>query len=122
MFNYAMSVVVTGQLILLVFIAVLHLEPDMEDLNAIVIPRIQAYWEDFAYALRYKIHTVTAIQEKYREDPKKCCKGLLLDWLTTANGKSPKTWNTLLDALRKVNELTSVTREIEEELSKLKYT
>ena len=62
---------------------------------------------------------VRAIQEKYRDDPRKCCKGLLEDWLTTKNGTSPKTWNTLLGALRKVNELTSVTHEIEEELSKL---
>ena len=80
MFSNATSAVVTGQLILLVFTAILHLEPEMKDLNTIVIPKIQAYWEDFAYALRYKIHTVQAIQEKYHEDPKKCCKGLLLDW------------------------------------------
>ena len=91
----------------------------MGDLNGIVIPRIQAEWEDVAYALRYEIHMVRAIQEKYRGDPRRCCKGLLEDWLTTKNGTSPKAWNTLLDALRKVNELTSVTREIEEELSKL---
>ena len=91
----------------------------MGDLNEIVIPRIQAEWEDVAYALRYEIHMVRAIQEKHREDPKRCCKGLLEDWLTTKNGTPPKTWNTLLSALRKVNELTSVTREIEEELSKL---
>ena len=91
----------------------------MGDLNEIVVPRIQAEWEDVAYALRYEIHMVRAVQERYREDPRKCCRGLLEDWLTTKNGTSPKTWNTLLGVLRKVNELTSVTHEIEEELSKL---
>ena len=101
------------------FICFLDSNPEMGDLNEIVIPKIQAEWEDVAYALRYEIHMVKTIQEKYREDPTKCCKGLLKDWLTTKNGTSPKTWNTLLDALRKVNVLTSVTREIEEELSKL---
>ena len=53
------------------------------------------------------------------EDPRKCCEELLEDWLITNNGTSPKTWITLLGALRNVNELTSVTREIEEDLRKL---
>ena len=91
----------------------------MYDLNEFVIPKIQAEWEDVAYALRYKIHAVRAIEVKHREDPKKCCKELLKDWLTTENGRSPKTWSTLLYALRKVNELASVTREIEKDLNKL---
>ena len=88
-------------------------------LNQFVIPKIQVEWEDVAYALYYEIYMVEAIKMKYREDPRKCCRGFLQDWLTTKNGKPPKTWNTLLDALRKVNELASVTREIEKDLSKL---
>ena len=55
----------------------------MGDLNEIVVPRIQAEWEDVAYALCYEIHMVRAVQERYREDPRKCCRGLLEDWLTT---------------------------------------
>ena len=96
-------------------------EPEMYDLNEFVIPKIQAEWEDVAFALRYKIHTVKAIKEKHREDPRKCCSGLLQDWLTTENGKSPKTWSTLLDALRNVDTIASVSDEIVKELSKLKY-
>ena len=91
----------------------------MGDLNKIVIPRIEAEWEDVAFALRYKIAAVKSIKDKNREDPKKCCRGLLQDWLTSDNGISPKTWSTLLNALKQVNELTSATQEIEEELSKL---
>ena len=91
----------------------------MYDLNEFVIPKIQADWADVAYALCYKIHAVRAIEVKHHEDPKKCCKELLKDWLTTKNGMSPKTWSTLLYALGKVNELASVTREIEKDLSNL---
>ena len=93
--------------------------PKMFQLNEFVIPKIQAEWRDVAHALHYEIYDIKNIQEKHREDPKKCCKNLLEDWLTTGNGESPKTWSTLLDALRKVNELTSVTNEIEKDLSKL---
>ena len=91
----------------------------MCDLNEFVIPKIQAEWEDVAFALRYKNHAVRTIKVKHREDPRKCCREVLQDWLTAKNGRSPKTWSTLLDALRKVNELASVTREIEKVLSKL---
>jgi len=28
-----------------------HTEPEMHDLNTIVIPKIQAYWQDVAFAL-----------------------------------------------------------------------
>ena len=113
-----MSVVVTVQLCNFA-LAFLDLEPEMDDLNTIVIPRIQAEWKNVAYALRYKIQTVRAIQQKCHVDPKRCCEELLEDWLITQNGTSPKTWNTLLGALRKVNDVTSVTREIEEDLRKL---
>ena len=95
------------------------MEPEIYDLNEFVIPKIQAEWEDIAFALCYKIHAVKAIKVKHREDPRKCCRELLQDWLTTENGRSPKTWSTLLSALRKVNELASVTCEIEKDLSKL---
>ena len=84
-----------------------------------VIPKIQAVWDDVAFALKYEFHTVRAIQEKHHEDPKKCCKWLLGDWLTTGNGKSPKTWSTLLDALRGLDDLTSVIHEIEEDYNNL---
>ena len=93
-------------------------EPEMGDLNKIVIPRIQAEWENVAFALRYKIAMVKTIREKHREDPKKCCSGFLQDWLTSKNGNSPKTWRTLLNALKEVDELTSAVQEIEEELNK----
>jgi len=90
----------------------------MGDLNEIVIPRIQAEWENVAFALRYKIAMVKTIREKYHEDPRKCCSGLLQDWLTSGNGNSPKTWRTLLNALKRMNELTSAVEEIETELGK----
>ena len=97
----------------------LYLEPQMDDLNKIVIPKISAEWEDVAYALHYKIPIVKLIQNKHNNNPKKCCKELLTDWLITNNGSKPKLWSTLLDELKKVDELAASREEIIEELVKM---
>ena len=95
-----------------------YLEPEMADINKIVIPRIQAEWEDVAYALCYKITEVQDIRAKYKNS-KKCCQILFEDWLSTDNGAGPKTWSTLLDKLSKVKDLIAARNEIMNELEKL---
>ena len=96
-----------------------YLEPEMADINAIVIPHIQSEWEDVAYALRYKIATVNNIKAKNKDNPKKCCKELFIDWLSTDHGVGPKTWSTLIKELKKIEELAAATSEILNELGKL---
>ena len=88
----------------------------MRVLNKIVIPRVSAEWEDIAYELEYEISTVRNIRNKHKENPKKCCKELFEDWLTTDNGAKPKIWQTLLDKLKEIEELSSVTENITERL------
>ena len=94
------------------------LEPEMAVINKIVIPRIKAEWEDVAYALHYKITMVNAIKTKHNEDPKKCCRDLLIDWLSTDHGVAPKTWSTLIEKLKEVEDLAAATQEIINEFSK----
>jgi len=91
-----------------------YIEPEMCDLNRIVVPMIEAYWREVAFALRYKNHTVYSIQTKHSGDQKKCCKHLLEDWLTTNHGQNagPKTWSTLLKALKEIEDLTAAREEI----------
>ena len=93
-------------------------EPKMGNINKIVVPRIQAEWEDVAYALSYEISTVNGIRAS-GEDPKKCCKRLFIDWLSTDHGVTPKTWSTLIEKLKEVDELATATNEIITELEKL---
>ena len=93
-------------------------EPKMGNINKIVVPRIQAEWEDVAYALSYEISTVNGIGAS-SEDPKKCCKKLLKDWLSTDHGVAPKTWSTLIEKLKEIEELAAATNEIIIELKKL---
>ena len=94
----------------------------MGDINKIVIPKIQAEWEDVAYALHYEIPTVNAIKATCNDNPKKCCKELFKDWLSTDHGASPKTWSTLLDKLEEVKDLATARGEIMEELKKLTHS
>ena len=91
----------------------LSIEPEMFDLNQIVISRIMNEWEYVAEALRYDIPTIQAIKNKERENPKICCREFFKDWLTTKNGAraGPKVWSTLLDALKAVDEISTDTTE-----------
>ena len=92
------------------------LEPEMCDLNEIVVPKVSTKWEDIAYQLHYEIPIVDEINTKHKEDPKRCCKELFKDWLTTSNGVEPKIWQTLLDKLKKMKDLYAITKDITEEL------
>ena len=93
----------------------------MHHLNKIVVPVVAAEWEDIAYALEYKIPAVKLIEKKHKEDPKKCCKELFKDWLSTDNGVKPKTWQTLIDTLKEVDKLDAVTKDITENLNQMTY-
>ena len=88
----------------------------MGELNKIVIPKIAAEWEDVGFALLYDISTVNNIKEKHKEDPKKCCRELFIDWLSTSHGVSPKNWSILLEKIKEVESLTRATEQILEEL------
>ena len=95
----------------------------MFDLNTIVIPKIMNEWEYIAEALHYDLATTKAIEKKGNEDPKECCRELFKDWLTTNNGTKagPKVWSTLLDALKKINEISvDITENIIAQVKQLK--
>ena len=93
----------------------------MDVLNMIVVHKINAEWEDVAFALRYEIPAVESIKSKHNQDPKKCCKELFKDWLITNNGAGPKIWSTLLDKLKNVGELATAREDIMRELVEM-YT
>ena len=88
---------------------------EMWELIQIVIPKIRAEWEDLAYCMRYKPGDV----EAFRTDshgPEECCKKLFKNWLTTSHGPVPKTYQTLLNHVRKVDKLAAVSETIKKEL------
>ena len=92
----------------------------MWDLIKIVVPKVSAEWEDLAYSLQYSIATVKAIK-KDCSDCQPCCRKLFEDWLSTDHGAAPKTWSTLLQKIKDVDNLVAVVDDIKRELSR-KFT
>ena len=66
----------------------------MFELNQIVIPRVMVHWKDLAYSMRYSIGDVQAFNKDGR-DVRECCQELFTNWLTTAHGPTPKSYQTL---------------------------
>ena len=85
----------------------------MWELIKIVIPKIQVEWESLAYCMRYSPQEVKGFK---REDLKECCKNLFHNWLSTKHGPKPKTYQTLLEYIKKIDELATASEEIEKEL------
>ena len=48
----------------------------------------------------------------------KCCVELLENWLSTDKGVSPKSWSTLIEVLRQIKSLASMTQKIVQDLAK----
>jgi len=93
-----------------------YTEPLMEHLVEFVIPQITGYWEDIAYILGYGYADIQRFKEQQFHDAKKCCRELIINWLSTKNG--PKTWSMLLTNLRRLDDLTAVAENIEQKLQK----
>ena len=88
-------------------------EPKMRHLNNMVIPKIAAYWKKVADALEFEVWKIKTIEKKYRNDPEECCDELLREWLSSGLGLQPKTWSTLINALKEVKQLAAITETIE---------
>ena len=71
----------------------------MWNLIKIVIPKIQAEWENVAYSMQYDISTVEAFKKDHR-DSDICCKELLKDWLSSSRGVTPKHGQNFLKGLK----------------------
>ena len=88
----------------------------MWQLNKVVVPKIKAYWEDVAYSLRFDILEVEGIKNTHKDDGKKCCQRVLINWLSTDKGISPKIWETLIKQIKEVEELTASAEVMLEQL------
>ena len=97
------------------------IEPAMGELLSIVIPLIQAEWEDIAYILQYDIAMVDAFSAQHNNNPFRCCWEVLKDWLKSDRGVSPKNWSTLLNHIGKLSNLAAAKEKIISELERLAW-
>ena len=93
---------------------VLDTEPEMWHIVSIVIPRIKVKWEYVAYSMQYSISAVNA----FSKDSEESCLNLFKDWLSTSHGVTPKTWRTLLDRIKDVDDLQAEAQNIEKKIIK----
>ena len=87
----------------------------MHELNETVIPKMKAHWQKLAAAMKYDIGAVKAFEQDGR-DLEGGCKEMFTNWLTTGHGPTPKTYETLLKYIKKVDYLTAASEEIKKEL------
>ena len=103
-------------MILLLVSNCIPLAPEMWDLINLVIPKVKASWINLAYSMGYSVNAVRGFEGDGRSLDEQCRK-LFEDWLTTGHGCTPKTWQTLLQRIKRVNGLTVAADEIMEQLS-----
>ena len=93
----------------------------MKLLHSIVIPKISSEWRKVADFLDLELSLIKIIQERFNNDPTKCCEEMLREWLMSDNGLQPKTWFTLIKTLKEFKQLPMVSEEIEQELKGKKW-
>ena len=104
------------KLIILFIYYTFRVEPKIPDLLKIVVPKVAVHWETVAYFLEFEVPRVEIIGEKFSSNPEKCCRQVLIHWLNSKEGISPKTWEVLLRILKDITDIAAVTEDIEKEL------
>ena len=88
----------------------------MKRLHQLVIPNVAAEWKTVADYLDFTLPLIKIIEEQCRNDPVKCCTELFRQWLSSDYGVRPKTWSTLIETLKEITQLSTITKEIEQKL------
>ena len=89
------------------------MKPKIWDLSK-VVERTQAIWKELAEHLHFEKYQVDAIQLN-NSTVRDMCRDVLGKWLEGGRKREPRTWNTLLLALREMN-LTELADEVAAEL------
>ena len=87
----------------------------MFELTKIVIPKIKAEWESLAYCMRYTPEEVNGFR-KDSQSCDECCRHLFTNWISTGHGPKPKTYQTLLKHIKKIDNLTAASEAVQKEL------
>ena len=88
----------------------------MWELTKIVIPKVKVDWKQLAYCMRYSPEKVKEF-ERDGMNLHERCEILFANWLTTSHGPKPKTYQTLLNHIKKIDSLTDASEAIEWELT-----
>ena len=84
-----------------------------QDLWKHIVPNVAEKWREFALYLGLDAHVIRTLEVKHHT-AEGCCQEVISRWREGA-GKIPKTWVTLLEAMRLCG-LTKVAKDVEESL------
>ena len=93
----------------------------MKHLNQFVICKIAPNWEKVAYSLEFDIPRVILLEKKYQKDHVGACSEMMREWLSSDVGLTPKSWSTLIAALKETVELTAAVEEIEQDIKCISF-
>ena len=91
----------------------------MKHINKFVVDKIAPDWKKMADSLEFEIHSIRSIEQSYPKSTSDCCDNLIRNWLSTDQGLKPKTWQTLINALKDIKSLTAATKEIEDDIQRI---
>ena len=82
-----------------------------------IISELAPCWRDLGFLMNFDLRgkEVETIEQKYRGDPKNCCRAMFQHWLD-GNGVRPCTWGTLIELLEDCDQVALV-QEIQSALS-----
>ena len=67
-----------------------------------VIPTVEAKWEELAISLEFEYPTLQSIRTNNVQNVKAACTDVLGKWLAGEGERGPRTWATLLEALKEI--------------------
>ena len=82
-----------------------------------IISWLAPHWRDLGYIMNFDPtgSEIETIEQKYRGDPKDCCRAVFQHWLN-GNGVRPCSWGTLIDLLDDIDQVV-LAQEIQSALS-----
>ena len=82
-----------------------------------IISQLAPHWRDLGYIMNFDPTgaEIEAIEQKYRGDPKECCRAMFQHWLN-GNGVRPCLWGTLIELLEDCDQ-QALLEEIQSALS-----
>ena len=92
----------------------------MKHLHELVIPNIHTHWKQVATCLTYSQYEIKMMDEEWKGvNSIQCCEDLLRDWLCKYYCVHPRSWETLINSVKQVQELSASTKQIERNVEKL---
>ena len=94
----------------------------MKHMHELVIPKIFAHWKKVAMSLNYSQDIIEMMDDKWKGvNAIQCCEDILRDWLCAIDEPDvdSHSWETLINTLKQIKQLTAPARQIEKDVEKL---